>query len=231
MPNIGMHMHKHVRNGTVHRGRLSGCAFVVHKPKNATHRMLLFPGLHCSVDYMMNAECVKPLLMHVEIVCFQIRGIGTSESFVDLGADSMLCDARTMYRYFEKHTGDSLPIIFMGYSLGTFVMCQLLAQSALTPSCVVMVNGIYSVENVIPKLFKILCTVCNIHNVENVKHVKSDIVVVHAIDDEIIRLCDAVTLASACRARSQNVTLFTVPGSHRSYSIQDPKLFFHHIVK
>ena len=62
-----------------------GCRVLEYMPPNQPKRRILaFPGLMISVRRMIGENCISPFLQDSIIVCYQIRGLGDSDLFVDL---------------------------------------------------------------------------------------------------------------------------------------------------
>ncbi len=201
-----------------------GCRVLCYEPlRPAVRRLLVFPGLRVGVRRMMREPCVRLFLEDSQIVCFQVRGIGDSDRMVDLSAESMLEDALGMLPLFDALTSSELPSEFVGYSLGTFVCMQLLANAWRVPSVssprrALLVGGMFE-GALLPPDFKVLALALEISNAAHVAASSTPLFIVHARDDALIPVDEAVQLHDACRRVGRRAELVVCEGSHNDYAL------------
>jgi pimeloyl-ACP methyl ester carboxylesterase len=201
-----------------------GCKFLVHQPIRKTkRRILLFPGLGISVRRMLQESCMDGFLEDSEIVCFQIRGLGESEWFVDLCSKSMLEDALNVMNLFESTTDKTIKTLFVGYSLGCFVAMQAMAYvKQLHVRCdnIILVNGMCSGNTMISH-FKIFAMLLGINIKPFLKRSEVPITLLHAKNDITIPLAEAQELKEECDRINRPCTLLTCEGTHGCYTLSN----------
>jgi len=201
-----------------------GCRVLCYEPrKPAVRRLLVFPGLRVGVRRMMLEPCMAMFLEDSQIVCFQVQGIGDSDRMVDLSSSSMLDDALGMLPLFDELTDTRLPSEFVGYSLGTFVCMQLLANAWRVPSVreprrAILVGAMFD-GALLPADFKVLSLALEISNESLVSASRVPLYIIHARDDKLIPVDEAMQLYAACQRVRRRAEIVVCEGSHGAYRL------------
>lgn len=196
-----------------------GCKLLYHQPIRRTkRRILLFPGLGISVRRMLQEPCMEVFLENSEILCFQIRGLGESDWFVDLSPKSMLDDSLNVMTVFESMTDRTVDTLFVGYSLGCFVSMQSLSHITVNCDNILLVNGMCSGVNMVTH-FKIFSMLLNIDIKSYLNKSEVPITILHAKDDVTIPLSEAREMKKECDAIGRPCNLLICNGDHGDYEI------------
>lgn len=199
-----------------------GCKFLYHEPiGKKKRRILLFPGLGISVRRMLQEPCMEVFLEDSEILCFQIRGLGESDWYVDLCSKSMLDDSINMMSVFQSMTDNTIDTLFIGYSLGCFVSMQSLSYVIpLGVKCnnILLVNGMCSGTKMVSH-FKIFAMLLGVTMKPHLNNSDVPITMLHAKDDITIPLSEALELKQECESIGRLCTLLTCDGNHGNYTI------------
>jgi hypothetical protein len=196
-----------------------GCKLLYHQPvKHTKRRILLFPGLGISVRRMLQEPCMEVFLENSEILCFQVRGLGESDWYVDLSPKSMLDDSLNVMTVFESMTDKTVNTLFVGYSLGCFVSMQSLSH--MNCDNILLVNGMCSGINMITH-FKIFSMLLDINIKPHLKNSRVPITILHAKDDVTIPLSEAQEMKKECDAIGRPCDLLICDGDHGNYQIKN----------
>lgn len=199
-----------------------GCKLLYHKPiRKKKKRILLFPGLGISVRRMLQEPCMDVFLEDSEILCFQIRGLGESDWYVDLSSQSMLEDSINAMSVFASMTDNSLNTLFVGYSLGCFVLMQSLGYAtALGITCHngILVNGMCSGTKMVSH-FKLFATLLGVTVKPHLNNSTVPLTILHAKDDNTIHLAEAFEMIQECKLIGRSCTLLICDGKHSNYTI------------
>ena len=201
-----------------------GCRVIEYTPPSRPRRRILaFPGLMISVRRMLREPCIVPFLDDSIVVCYQTRGFGDSDLFVDLSTQTMAEDSLSQYLNFELRT-ESLPTFFVGYSLGSFLALQLLSNERFGGDCrlAVLVNGFFDCTHIY-QTFRLMTSLMGISNADLVGRSRVPILAVHSRGDVTVQPSESARLVRACRRLTppRPVDRLLVEGDHAHYHFGD----------
>ena len=198
----------------------NGCGVIEYMPpRPPRRRILVFPGLMVSVRKMIREECILPFLDDSVVISFQVRGFGDSDLLVDISTQSMCDDCISQYYNFEQRTDKTLPVFFIGYSLGTFLSMQLLSNSRFRGICekIVLVNGLFECKNVVSSL-RTLAHILQVGNKQFVHKSRVPIFIIHSRNDTTVSPSESIELIKECRD-VRSVEYMICDGNHSSYKL------------